>query len=382
MKLLTRFSRTVRPLSPAAFCAAILLLPASSSVAATLNVTSYGATGNGSTDDTAAINSAITASASGDTLLFPAGTYKITSGITFKSGRNYTGQGNAILNQATANKFCVSTEYDNGSNVLITGLTFQNGGVSFSGSGNVPANNIDIKGCTFLNITNPTYPYNEAIYIPIGASNCDFVGNTFNNIMGDNGIISWNTQSCTITDNFFNGVNEGAHLNGSSNANVTIARNTGINMHRMGIELQGSGYQNLLVEDNHFSHWVSPYYDSFGLSIVQGNQGTNSVTNQYNTLLGCPLPPPDALAMPLKSAPMKFAKITSPRVTFGTALSWAAAMSRSGTMSSAAPQAMACNPPPFPLSPAGIPQRRRSPAIHRQIPPVFSKTLLRSRRVS
>ncbi len=47
-----------------------------------VNVTSYGATGNGSTDDTAAINSAIAALSSGDTLLFPCGSYKTSSQLS------------------------------------------------------------------------------------------------------------------------------------------------------------------------------------------------------------------------------------------------------------------------------------------------------------
>jgi len=48
----------------------------------TVNVLNYGATGNGSTDDTSAINSAIAALSSGDTLLFPCGTYLTTSQLT------------------------------------------------------------------------------------------------------------------------------------------------------------------------------------------------------------------------------------------------------------------------------------------------------------
>jgi len=47
-----------------------------------INVTSFGATGNGSTDDTAAINSAIAALSSGDTLLFPCGSYKTSSQLS------------------------------------------------------------------------------------------------------------------------------------------------------------------------------------------------------------------------------------------------------------------------------------------------------------
>jgi len=47
----------------------------------TINVTTFGATGNGSTDDTAAINSAIAALQPGYELFFPCGTYKISSGL-------------------------------------------------------------------------------------------------------------------------------------------------------------------------------------------------------------------------------------------------------------------------------------------------------------
>jgi polygalacturonase len=60
------------------------VLPAS---AATFNVMSYGATGNGSTNDTAAINAAITAAnnAGGGVVEFPAGTYKSANSIHLKS---------------------------------------------------------------------------------------------------------------------------------------------------------------------------------------------------------------------------------------------------------------------------------------------------------
>lgn len=64
------------------------------------NVKSYGATGDGVTDDTAAINLAITAitSAGGGTLYFPAGTY-VTTGIVITSLTNFTIRGDrgAIL---------------------------------------------------------------------------------------------------------------------------------------------------------------------------------------------------------------------------------------------------------------------------------------------
>jgi len=59
-----------------------LLLYTLPSSAQTIVVTSYGATGNGTTDDTAAINNAIAALTGGATLLFPCGTYLVTSMLT------------------------------------------------------------------------------------------------------------------------------------------------------------------------------------------------------------------------------------------------------------------------------------------------------------
>lgn len=54
------------------------------------NVQNCGATGNGSTDDTAAINICIGQLVAGDTLLFPAGTYKVSSALNRISANNIT----------------------------------------------------------------------------------------------------------------------------------------------------------------------------------------------------------------------------------------------------------------------------------------------------
>lgn len=64
-----------------------------SSLMATRSVTdaAYGATGNGTTDDTAAIQAAINACSAGETLYLPPGTYLVTSTITLKVGVNLAG---------------------------------------------------------------------------------------------------------------------------------------------------------------------------------------------------------------------------------------------------------------------------------------------------
>lgn len=59
----------------------------------TINVANYGATGNGSTDDWGAVSSAFAASSAGDTVYFPAGTYRLGGVITGRSGIRIAGAG-------------------------------------------------------------------------------------------------------------------------------------------------------------------------------------------------------------------------------------------------------------------------------------------------
>jgi Big-like domain-containing protein/pectate lyase-like protein/immunoglobulin I-set domain protein len=78
----------------------------SNSSGSTVNVTSYGATGNGSTDDTAAVNSAIAALQPGDTLLFPctsSSTYLLSSQLTLNiSNVTVDGSSCAILHNLSS----------------------------------------------------------------------------------------------------------------------------------------------------------------------------------------------------------------------------------------------------------------------------------------
>lgn len=78
-----------------------------------LSVKQYGAVGDNSTDDTTAIQAAITAASSGDIVYFPPGTYKVTAAITIPNGMRLMGGGRtkSIIAgySTTANIFTVST---------------------------------------------------------------------------------------------------------------------------------------------------------------------------------------------------------------------------------------------------------------------------------
>jgi len=64
--------------------------------ATVVNVKSAGATGDGTTNDTTAIQAAIDSSSNGDTIFFPAGTYIISAPIRLLPNRSYEGGGTAM----------------------------------------------------------------------------------------------------------------------------------------------------------------------------------------------------------------------------------------------------------------------------------------------
>jgi hypothetical protein len=61
-----------------------------------VNVKDYGATGNGSTDDTTAITAAITAAGTGGAVFFPKGVYIFSTVLTQLSGQRWFGAGRAV----------------------------------------------------------------------------------------------------------------------------------------------------------------------------------------------------------------------------------------------------------------------------------------------
>lgn len=74
------------------------------------NVQNYGATGDGTHDDTIAIQDAIDAAAlAGGTTFFPSGTYKITSTLTMQTGVSLLGEGSeaSVIKQHTDNVDCL-----------------------------------------------------------------------------------------------------------------------------------------------------------------------------------------------------------------------------------------------------------------------------------
>ena len=130
------------------------------------NVKTYGAVGDGSTDDTAAIRSAITAaSATGGTVFFPPGVFVLPNLLTCKSLNNVSFQGSGKSTTILKSAIPVSFPPRNGgptmlgffncANFSIRDITFDNNNiitalrssmVSVSGS-----TNFTVSNCAFIN---------------------------------------------------------------------------------------------------------------------------------------------------------------------------------------------------------------------------------------
>ena len=259
------------------------------------SVSDYGAKGDGTTDDTAAIQRAIGSTGSG-TLAFPAGTYRVTGLLTLQSNVSYTGAPGAILMASVGNSIMALPGY-NATNITITGMTFDGGGlISPSGVGT----NIKISGNTFQNITTRSgnWTLRTAIFSSGGLRNSSIDHNTFKNIMPggstrpdgtiqsiqeiNSGIALFGLDQTSIDHNTFDSVGEGIRLCFSqtyASHDVYVGYNVMTGIHRMGIEIQGAigcgssqpaqagpDTYDITIESNRITDFADPYWDSFGIS--------------------------------------------------------------------------------------------------------------------
>ena len=98
--------------------------------------TSWGATGNGTSNDGPAIQTGVAKIAAGDTVYFPSWTYLINNAVTFSVGAVITCQAGAVLqgpNTGTDVFNIVSNTTVGGS--ATTGCTFSGGGIAANGTG-------------------------------------------------------------------------------------------------------------------------------------------------------------------------------------------------------------------------------------------------------
>ena len=272
---------------------------------ATMDVSAFGAKGDGRTDDTAAIQNAINSIPSGSTLTFGTGNkiYLISSRLVFQPGRTYQGQGTLLMNSHTAVHTAIAKiAYNAANNITITGLTFDSNGVgggiqiAVDGGGSIPATNIQITHNVFRNtLASPTGPWDGAIYSPVGLQNSQIVSNLFTKC--GTGVYLLDPGSVVVSDNVFQTIHQGDAIDiifapapFAYGQGLQILRNTGQHLGSMAIELwpsggnvaQSSQVQGAVIANNAFSDWDAGYSGNpTGISVMAGQQ--MSVTN--NVLL-------------------------------------------------------------------------------------------------
>jgi Pectate lyase superfamily protein len=257
-------------------------------------VLNFGAKGDGVTDDTAALQNAITSTSSG-TLNFPAGTYVVSTTLNLLSNVTYSSSSGARL--VTSNGAPIfALPGANPSGITITGLTFDGGGVTAQGGA---ASNIKITGNTFQNITasSGNWTYRSAIFAS-GFRNSSIDHNSFKNVRPGGstrpdgtiasieqvnaGIETFGLDATSIDHNTFDLVGEGIRVCFSQSYqsnNVYIGYNAMKGIHRMGIEIQGAigcgasqpaingpDTNNIVIENNTITDFDDPFWDSFGIS--------------------------------------------------------------------------------------------------------------------
>jgi hypothetical protein len=144
----------------------------------------YGAKGDGSTDDTAAIQAAVTACAGAGVVYFPPGTYKLSSALTVGTGVTLCGAGQTAttLHQSSTTANAITIGGTTVANVQIRDLTItgpsSGSGVGISASANAGANpvvQLVIRNVTVSNMGS----HGISLLVPI-VSTFDNVVSNFN----------------------------------------------------------------------------------------------------------------------------------------------------------------------------------------------------------
>lgn len=159
------------------------------------DVSAYGAIGNGTHDDTTAIQNALNAchTAGGGTVFFPTGTYKVTDILICYSNQTIDLNGSTLVRGGTPVSimlgYAVSTmtEYNGVHDIIIQNGTFDGG---LADESNTPlafdhAKNITIRNCSFINAYGPWHDVEICACYNVLIDNCIFEGSRKTSTQGE-----------------------------------------------------------------------------------------------------------------------------------------------------------------------------------------------------
>ncbi|MEK3884666.1 glycosyl hydrolase family 28-related protein [Paenibacillus sp. PL2-23] len=254
-----------------------LLFPAfvaEKAYAAVLNVTSYGANGSDSNDDTSAFQSAINASSSGDTIYIPNGVYRISSALQPKSGTSlvgqseagtvllYTGSGNEIiaLSNKTGVELAEFTLNGNNNTSLYSAIYAHKGGEHH-------IHDLTIKslarasgfGPFGVYLVGTNGHYNDGVTDSI-IENTTFLDIGNSSLWGSAFRIAWGSHSNQILNNTINRTGRGGILANDGASDLVIIgntiTNTGLTDQKLSIEVW-QDCDRAIIEDNVTDSWIS-----------------------------------------------------------------------------------------------------------------------------
>ncbi|TAK91109.1 MAG: hypothetical protein EPO09_16445 [Aquabacterium sp.] len=323
---------TTHRLSPLAISAALAcLMTASLAHAAcptTVNTVSLTSTSAAPLTHVAINNAIANASSTATTVINLAGTFNISGQINIPVGKNcVTLQSPSATSLATLKWTAPSSNttdfmiYGQGNHDLkLNNLILDGRDVTLvaatDGTANSTVNNVKFLNSktTNINLSGANYilrllPYSNTV----GAKNWTVTNSSFSVTAGQDApylntaILAYLADTVAITGNTFTNVDEGVHIQGLRNAN--ISSNTGTGLLRSAIELQEglamtpaiSFYNsNITLDKNSFTSWRAGQVDGvLGISVASGN--TVSVTNNTIIYQGKDLASCQATAIPAAS---------------------------------------------------------------------------------
>lgn len=251
--------------------------------AATLNITSYGAVSGDATSDWNAINSAVSAAKSGDTVFIPAGNFSIDKTITLKNGVTLSGAGASSIVSFSGSGASM-LKLSGNSNVQIASITFDGAGNSVGqGITADTSSGLNIHNVQIKNIAGNADFGPHGIYFSNSVTSSTVSSNTIANIgtsreWGAGIRLAWGSSGNTIAGNAISNTGRGGILADDGASNLVIRDNSitgsgvsGINGTGLGIEVWKS--DRAIIQGNTVDHWIS----------VDNSNGTAVRANKVST---------------------------------------------------------------------------------------------------
>jgi hypothetical protein len=209
------------------------------------NVKAYGATGNGTTDDTAAINATITAAGVGGTVLMPPGSYLVSSQISFTNYyQTLSAYGANIICNLSSATDCImigttaGTAYALGVSIL---------GLQITPGTNTSANSALRDNGWWATIKDVHGGMNTGYGFLHFIENDNDQAQTIDHLYGMTGVTTCNATAC--------GSKLYAAPNGSINAGITWVQNSDFSSNCNGNDIDWQGGNHLTVSHSIFQAW-------------------------------------------------------------------------------------------------------------------------------